>query len=160
MQTFLPHPDFRAAAAVLDQRRLGKQRVEAVQVLRALLVPGYGWRHHPAAAMWAGYEEALTRYGLEVCEVWCATGRQDTCAATLRADLLRGAGVATIRGQQDLAEAGELPPWLGDPAFHASHRSALVRKLPDHYRAYFPDVPDDLPYVWPASDRPRRVPVA
>jgi hypothetical protein len=159
VQTFLPHPDFHAAAAVLDSRRLGKQRVEAIQVLRALTVPGYGWRHHPAAAMWAGYEEALTLFGLVTCEVWTATGRQDTCSATLRADLLRGTGLAVERTQQELAGAAELPPWLGDTAFHRSHQSALVRKLPEHYRRHFPDVPDDLPYVWPASDRPRRIPV-
>jgi hypothetical protein len=42
---------------------------------------------------------------------------------------------------------------------HDSHRSALVRKDPGHYRPLFPDVPDDLPYVWPPSDRPRRVPL-
>jgi Pyrimidine dimer DNA glycosylase len=157
MQTFLTHPDFRAAAEVLDPQRLGKQRVEAIQVLRALTVPGYGWRHHPAAAMWAGYEEALTRYGLVVCAVWCAAGRQDTCGNTLRQDLERATGLTEVRDQPELAAAGELPPWLGDVAFHRSHRSALVRKDPAHYRPHFPDVPDDLPYVWPASDRPRRV---
>ena len=153
MQTFLPCPDFHDSAAVLDPRRLGKQRVEAIQVLRALTVPGYGWRHHPAAKMWTGYEEALTSYGLTVCAVWCATGRQDTCATTLRTDL----GLAAVRGQADLAAAGELPPWLGDPEFHRSHQSALVRKDPAHYRPHFPGVPEDLPYVWPSSDRPRRV---
>ncbi len=31
-------------------------------------------------------------------------------------------------------------------------QSALVRKDPDHYRAQFPDVSDDLPYVWPLAD--------
>ena len=51
---------------MLDPLRLGKQRVEALQILRALTVPGYGWRHHPAVKMWAGYEEALVRYGLEI----------------------------------------------------------------------------------------------
>ncbi|MBC6445689.1 MSMEG_6728 family protein [Actinokineospora xionganensis] len=158
MQTFLPYPDFAATARVLDARRLGKQRVETIQVLRALTVEGYGWRHHPAAAMWAGYEEALTRYGLDVCEAWCAAGRADTCGGTLRADLLRGAGLGTVRSQNELAEAGELPPWLGDAALHRSHQSALVRKDPDHYRPHFPDVPADLPYVWPDSDRPRRRP--
>jgi hypothetical protein len=49
MQSFLPYSDFAESAAVLDSRRLGKQR---------------------AAAMWAGYEEALVRYGLVVCEEW------------------------------------------------------------------------------------------
>ncbi|OLF06091.1 MSMEG_6728 family protein [Actinophytocola xanthii] len=155
MQTFLPCVDFAATARVLDQRRLGKQRVEAIQVLRALTVPGYGWRHHPAAAMWAGYEEALVRYGLVVCDAWTERGHADTCAATLRADL----GLVAVRDQAELAAAGELPPWLGDPALHRSHQSALVRKDAEHYRPLFPDVPDDLPYVWPDSDRPRRVSV-
>ncbi|WP_314223956.1 MSMEG_6728 family protein [Streptomyces zaehneri] len=151
MQTFLPYPDFTASAAALDPRRLGKQRVEALQVLRGLTVPGYGWRHHPAVRMWTGYEEALVRYGLEVCGLWTATGRADTCAAWLVDGL--GRQPAGIRTQERLAEAGELPPWLGDPAFHRSHRSALVRKDPEFYAALFTGVPDDLPYVWPSSDR-------
>ncbi|GAA0412199.1 MSMEG_6728 family protein [Microbispora corallina] len=155
MQTFLPYPDFSATARVLDPRRLGKQRVETIQVLRSLSVPGYGWRHHPAARMWRGYEEALVRYGLEICAVWCAMGRADTCADTLTRELLGVRGVGRPRGQEELAAAGELPPWLGDPALHRSHRSALLRKDPDFYRPFFPEDPDDLPYVWPVSDRPR-----
>ncbi|MFI0356028.1 MSMEG_6728 family protein [Actinomadura sp. 9N407] len=153
MQTFLPHADFAASARVLDPRRLGKQRVEALQVLRGLTVPGYGWRHHPAVRMWKGYEEALVRYGLEICAEWCAAGRRDTCAVSLAADLLTARGVESARDQRRLAEAGELPPWLGDPEFHLGHRSALVRKDPGFYGRLFPGVPDDLPYVWPASDR-------
>ncbi|QKW34452.1 MSMEG_6728 family protein [Actinomadura sp. NAK00032] len=153
MQTFLPYADFAATARALDRRRLGKQRVETIQVLRALTVPGYGWRHHPAALMWTGYEEALVRYGLEMCARWCDLGHADTCAATLAADLAGARGVREPRGQERLAAAGELPPWLGDPAFHLSHRSALVRKDPAFYGPEFPGVPDDLPYVWPDSDR-------
>lgn len=157
MQTFLPYPDFRASATVLDQRRLGKQRVEALQVLRALVRPGYGWRHHPAAAMWAGYEEALVRYGLDVCAVWRAMGHDDTVAASLAADLTEATGSTHVRVQPDLAAESDLPPWLGDGDFHRSHQSALVRKDADHYGRLFPDVPPGLPYIWPASDRPRRL---
>ena len=159
MQTFLPCPGFTDSARVLDARRLGKQRVETIQVLRALTVAGYGWRHHPAAAMWAGYEEALVRYGLAVCGVWCDIGNADTCATTLVDDLTRTLGQRSVRTEEELSAAGELPPWLGEEAFHRSHQAALVRKDPEHYRRYFPDVPDDLPYVWPESDRARRVPV-
>jgi hypothetical protein len=156
MQTFLPFPDFTATARALDARRLGKQRVEALQVLRSLTVPGYGWRQHPAARMWAGYEEALTRYGLDICEEWCAAGHADTCRSLLRRELRTGTGIAGPRSQPELAVAGELPPWLGDPAFHRSHQSALLRKDPEHYSQAFPGVPDDLPYVWPTSDRTGR----
>ncbi|MFD8845921.1 MSMEG_6728 family protein [Streptomyces pseudogriseolus] len=153
MQTFLPYPDFCGTALVLDRKRLGKQRVEALQVLRGLIVPGYGWRRHPAVRMWVGYEEALVRYGLEICRVWRDQGHQDSCAATLVADLARVRPGAPVRDQDELARAGELPPWLGDEAVHRSHRSALVRKAPDVYRQLFPDDPDDLPYFWPSSDR-------
>ncbi|WP_018254702.1 MSMEG_6728 family protein [Salinispora mooreana] len=153
MQTFLPYPDFLASAAALDQRRLGKQRVEAIQVLRGLIRPGYGWRHHPAVKMWVGYEEALTRYGLDVCAVWCEPGRADTCAATLVTDLAAARGMRTVRTQAELAEVGELPPWLGRDDLHLSHRSSLLRKDPEHYRPQFGDIPIDLEYVWPRSDR-------
>ncbi|ANZ39989.1 cytoplasmic protein [Lentzea guizhouensis] len=157
MQTFLPYPDFVITARVLDQRRLGKQRVETLQVQRALVVPGHGWRHHPAVKMWAGYEEALVRYGVEICAQWRAGGYQDTCEATMRADLSQAREITVVRTQEELAAAGDLPAWLGDEEVHRSHRSALVRKDPEFYRRFFPDVPDDLPYVWPRSDREVRV---
>ena len=148
MQTFLPYADFERSARALDQKRLGKQRVETIQVIRALTWPGYGWANHPAALMWKGFEEALGRYGFICCEVWVELGFGDTCASTMVTDL-RAAGVENVRTQPELAAAGALPPWLGDEAFHLSHQSALVRKDPEHYGPQFPDVPDDLDYVWP-----------
>jgi hypothetical protein len=156
MQTFLPYPDFLASARTLDQKRLGKQRVETIQVLRGLTRPDYGWRNHPAVKMWAGYEEALTRYGLDMCAVWCEPGRADTCAATMATDLATACGITVIRTQAELAGAGELPPWLGREDLHRSHRSSLLRKDPAHYGPQFGDVPPNLEYVWPDSDRPRR----
>jgi len=148
VQTFLPYPDFARSAAVLDPRRLGKQRVEVLQIVRALTVPGYGWQHHPAVLMWAGHEEALGRYGVEVVRRWRRLGHDDTCEATIRADLAR-AGVTRLRTQATLARAGALPPWLGDEELHRSHRSALLRKDPEWYSLRFDAVPDDLPYAWP-----------
>ena len=148
MQTFLPYADFEASARALDDRRLGKQRVEALQVLRGLTVPGYGWRHHPAVKMWRGHEEALGRYGLTCTEVWVELGHGDTCAVTIAGDLA-AAGVTRIRTQPELAAADALPPWLGDEEFHRSHQSSLVRKDPGFYGPRFPGVPVDLEYVWP-----------
>ena len=138
---------------MLDQRRLGKQRVEALQVLRGLTTQDYGWRHHPAVLMWRGYEEALGSYGVTVCRAWFVRGFADTCELKLREELDR-IGVAAPRPQPELATAGALPPWLGDPALHRSHQSSLLRKDPAHYRPLFPGVPDDLPYVWPGRPEP------
>ena len=145
MQTFLPYPCFRCSAAALDDKRLGKQRVEALQILRGLTIPTYGWRHHPAVKMWAGHVEALASYGVTVSRVWVGRGYADTCAASLTAECPGD----VPRGQPELAALGLLPPWLADEDFHRAHQSSLVRKDPTHYRPQFPDVPDDLEYVWP-----------
>src|SRR4051812_44766655 len=148
MQTFLPYPDFEATARVLDTRRLGKQRVEVIQIVRALTRPAYAWKSHPAVLMWSGYEEVLGTYGQVMSRVWVEQGFGDTCAATI-ADDLAAVGIEGLRAQEALAAAGELPPWLGDEALHRSHQSALVRKDPDFYGPRFPGIPDDLPYLWP-----------
>ena len=146
MQTFLPYAGFVRTARALDLRRLGKQRVEALQVLRGQVVPDYGWRHHPAVKMWHGHQEALAAYGVAICREWIRRGHADTVLGTIVETLGR-----TPRSQAELRRAGLLPAWLGDAAFHRSHRSALVRKDPAWYGPMFPDVPGDLPYVWPPS---------
>ena len=67
---------------------------------------------------------------------------------------LAAAGVHEVRGYDALLAAGALPSWLFDEALQRTHRSALVRKDPDHYRPLFGDdlsAPDDLPYVWPGG---------
>ena len=51
MQTFLPVTDFEESARLLDSPRLGKQRVETLQVLLALELPEYGWHSHPVVTM-------------------------------------------------------------------------------------------------------------
>lgn len=150
VQTFLPYPDFVASAAVLDDRRLGKQRVETYQILRALTWPKYGWKNHPAVRMWRGFTPALVRYGLDVCDAWEARGRADAT----RVALLGFTG-GRVPDPAALRAGGQLPPWLGEEAVHVSHRSALLRKDPAHYRRFFPTEPDDLPYVWPPAAFPR-----
>jgi hypothetical protein len=145
VQTFLPYASFEASAAALDDLRLGKQRVETLQILRALTFPSYkGWRHHPATAMWRGFSEALVRYGLAVCEEWERRGRADAVAGQLRAF-----SAGAPRSQEALRDAGRLPPWVGSATFHHSHRSVLVAKLPEHYGERFPDTDGSSSYVWP-----------
>lgn len=149
MQTFLPYADFEATASALDDRRLGKQRVEALQILRALTRPVYGWKNHPAVLMWRGYEEALGAYSAAICREWCKRGHADTCELKIMTELGETGVAVPPRTQAELDASGALPPWLGDEAVHRSHRSALLRKDPEWYRPRFGDEPDDLPYTWP-----------
>ncbi len=139
MQTFLPYPDFRESAAALDTSRLGKQRVEALQILRALVIPDYGWRSHPAVRMWMGHVPALTAYGLAMVDEWVDQGRDDSTRSKIE-EFAPDAGVR---------DEAPLPAWLGDPAFHLAHRSNLIRKDPGFYLPVFDGVPEDLPYIWP-----------
>ncbi len=58
MQTFLPYSSFEKTAKVLDWRRLGKQRVEGMQIINAIGNPdAKGWRNHPISIMWTAYVE-------------------------------------------------------------------------------------------------------
>lgn len=150
MQTFLPYADFAASAAVLDPRRLGKQRVETFQILRALVFPAYAWKNHPAVRMWRGFVPALVAYGLATCDAWERRGFADGVAGSLLE--FTGGKPPVV---EELRSRGRLPPWLGSAPLHRSHRSSLVRKEPEHYRRFFPDVPADLPYVWPPAAFPR-----
>lgn len=141
MQTFLPYPSFVESARVLDRARLGRQRVETLQLLRANTVEGHGYRRHPAARMWTGFLPALTAYGLAMTDEWIGRGHADT----VRAQLVEFAPEVDGASQDEL----DLPPWIGDEALHLSHRSNLIRKSAEIYRPVFGDIPDDLPYVWP-----------
>jgi hypothetical protein len=139
MQTFLPYPDFTQTARCLDRQRLGKQRVETLQILNALTNPQKGWQNHPATNMWRNHEHTLVAYGLTICEEWIRRGYKDTC-------------LQKILNIQELHHENwntHQPAWLGNPALHLSHQSNLLRKNPDHYNTYFQNVPPDLPYIWP-----------
>lgn len=138
MQTFLPYREFHQTARVLDARRLGKQRVETLQILNALHRPNYGWQNHPAVRMWRGHEQMLAEYGLSICVEWKERGYKDTCYEKI-GDML----------VQFPSESLKEPGWLQEEAVHISHRSNLVRKDPGHYSKFWPEISGDLPYVWP-----------
>ncbi len=134
MQTFLPCASFEETARILDYRRLGKQRVEGLQILNIIAKPDYvgGWMNHPAVKMWRGYDMALKLYVNTMIAEWTRREFRNTMQYyDIRTDEL------------------VYPWWFGDTHFHDSHKSNLLRKYPEYYRQFGWDVPDDLPYVWP-----------
>ena len=130
MQTFLPYPNFKKSVKCLDYRRLGKQRVEAFQILNVLLgrTKTKGWINHPATKMWCGYENALKSYFNVCVDEWKKRGFNNN----MRYETIKGEII--------------MPPWLGGRNFHKSN---LLRKLPEHYDKHFKNIPVDLPYIWP-----------
>ena len=81
MNTFIIGADPRETAKILDMKRLGKQRVEAFQLLRANLGLIKGWIHHPATKSWKGYEAYLLKvYIRAMMDEWGGRGyRNDKC---------------------------------------------------------------------------------
>lgn len=157
MQTFLPFADFAKSLRVLDYRRLGKQRVEAFQLLcangdewalkerkrRTGKTTAYkGWLNHPAAVMWRGYNEALSVYMNLCIHEWQARGYNNTMSK--REYLFN-----EFFTMQDYSNVVEMPPWLGDERLHASHRSNLLAKEPKFYTQYHWEESPDIPYYWP-----------
>lgn len=139
MNTFLPYPSFRASAKVLDNKRLGKQRMEVWQIYLALTKKDYGWKNHPAVKMWKGFERALVDYGQSICIEWQSRGFKDQMLNRF------------VKAERKLSLRNDflLPSWLGCPGFHGSHRSNLLRKNPIYYGNFGWKESIDLPYIWP-----------
>lgn len=142
MQTFIPETDYAECAAVLDRQRLGKQRVECLQIMNVLTnsTATKGWRNHPAVIMWRGHEYSLMQYSIAVCNEWTKRGYIDNCAVKIRDAFFNKYSLAPF--------TMDVPDWWGREDIHLSHKSNLLRKNYDHYSAFW-DVPNDLPYVWP-----------
>lgn len=170
MQTFLPYPDFSQSALTLDRARLGKQRVECMQIARALLqgpkvrydlrhkeylwlkpvddwvsyttVKTTPWYFHPAVQMWKGHGYMLCVYWQAILDAWIGRGYVDSTRTCLNEY-----GAMFLKK----AETSD-PPWLGIERLHESHRSKLIEKFPEHYRHLFPGTPEGLPYFWPVRN--------
>ena len=139
MQTFLPYQDFMKCAEVLDNKRLGKQRVEAYQILLCLETPNR-WKNHPAVLMWKGYSAKLYTYLLSMCCEWVNRGFNDS--------ILKKAE----RFAQTPYFLNPIPDFLGNEKFHASHRSNLLRKNFNHYSQFGWKEDSNLPYYWPTKE--------
>lgn len=164
----MPYPSFKQSAECLDYRRLGKQRVECLQLLKALQIGPYicsecrepypndpccggmgipiktPWYNHPAVQQWKGYEIALMEYLYAMCHEWTANrGYKDTC------------WVKAIEVGPSPANVGvktKMPPWLGNERFHSSHRAALLLKNPHWYQRFGWKESPCINYVWPTKN--------
>lgn len=144
MQTFLPYQSFEKSAKCLDRQRLGKQRIEAFQILQAITDSNYGWQHHPAVNMWRGHPRLLCMYGLAICREWVSRGYKDTMGERFFSCLVK---------YDDLILDGkyseDLPCWWDNELFFSSHRQVLLFKKFEHYSQFGWNEQPKYEYVWP-----------
>ena len=131
MQTFLPYKDFNKSIQCLDYRRLGKQRVEAMQLIKSIDNPNYKWSSHPCSKMWSNYKNALEHYMNLCIDEWISRGYNNTMEKA-------NVDIDTII----------YPSWLGDKRLHDSHKSNLLFKDREFYSRYNWKVSLHLPYYW------------
>ena len=142
MQTFMTHDNYVDTAKALDNKRLGKQRVEAYQILKALrgdYNDTGAWVNHPATVMWSGYQYDLALYGLTISVEWYERGNEDNMMDKFN-DLM-------VQYRDNNREAS--PWWVNSELLRLTHQSNLMRKASDLYDF---NVPDNIPYVWPLMD--------
>lgn len=142
VNTFVLHPDLQVNASLLDDTRLGKQRIEAHQILDVLEGRKNGWQNHPAVNMWRGYEKFLKLYINFIIEEWVRRGFKNSCSTFII--------IGTV-----------LQPWWWDiTAIHFTHQANLFLKMPQHYSQIniTPSIFDDeqtfnyytkIGYIWP-----------
>lgn len=134
VNTFLPYSNYRKIAKTLDTKRLGKQRVEAKQILDAIKKKN-AWSNHPATKMWKNYSNSLREYYNCMLDEWVKRGYKNT---------MRKAKVTKPVTK----------PWfVKNKILQLSHQASLLRKEPRHYKKYFTHVPPKYKkysYVWPS----------
>lgn len=138
VNTFLPYGDYKKIAKVLDNKRLGKQRVEAYQIINILdnkNPNSKGWRHHPIVLQWKGYSTALKLYFNTMVDEWIKRGYTNTM---VKYEIKDPAKV-------------QIPWFVTCKVLNLSHQASLLRKEPAYYKKYFKSVPCEYllrSYVW------------
>ena len=136
MQSFLPYSNFKKSAESLDYRRLGKQRVEAMQIYNVLTDKNRGFANHPAVKMWEGYNGALAEYHNVIITEWIKRGYVNNMKYIIYEDKY------------------EYPWWLGNEDFHRAMRGRLIDKLSEFYLPKFPNDQgfNNGKYLWPVNE--------
>lgn len=149
MQTFLISSSFWQTAECLDKKRLGKQRVEGLQILKAIRDPNYGWQNHPAVNMWRECPVALFEYTYIICEYWREVrGYKDSIQNTLIKEF-------PLLHQEMYHKPTQRPTWFLNKEIldkvTSSHRAALLAKNHKHYNQFkWSDLPK-IDYFWPVG---------
>jgi hypothetical protein len=152
---------FRASCGALDNKRLGKQRVEALQLINAIVqrkqlglhgpvgadgrrkhftskgirVPG--WINHLATLMWEDHLETLRLYMNVAIKAWCGRKNAD------------GNPTKNTMKIVDIDKSKlSLPPFIGDKEFHATHRANLLYKDSDFYGKHGWSETPCVGYIW------------
>ena len=123
-------------AKMLDYKRLGKQRVEAKQIIDTLehYDEKKGWKNHPALLMWKDNINALKYYYNCMVDEWIFRGYKNEMK------------------KYDIKGDVVYPWWFHNKYVQLSHKCSLYRKNTKYYRNLTIDNEFlKVGYIWPSS---------
>jgi hypothetical protein len=137
VNTFIPVDNFEEIAKILDNKRLGKQRVEAMQIINILSgkSKSAAWKNHTAVKMWEGHVDALKVYYNAIVKEWIRRGFNNT--------------MKLYKVKKNVV----LPWFVTNKIVNLSHQANLLRKDKAYYSKFFKKVPAKYikyTYIWPS----------
>lgn len=147
VNTFVVADTPEECARLLDKLRLGKQRVEGMQIIDVLTslengikVKNNAYVNHTATKMWSGYIPALKYYVNCMIREWIKRG----CVNTM-----------TIYDDEEVSDV--MPWWFKTKYLQMSHQMALLKKEYEYYESIFTFTVYEMRdyflrgYVWPSK---------
>ena len=152
---------------LLDNKRLGKQRLEAKAIIDILeyydendeMPANTAWTNHPATMMWVGHTNALKVYFNYVLHFWEKRGfknnyeyydieREDV-------EIIKCIFEDNVATFEKKANKDTFPIWFCFPPFYLAQRAALIMKDRDYYEEKL-RTPELKPYflkgyLWPSE---------
>lgn len=143
MNSFITDDDPKICAKNLDNKRLGKQRLECVQMLNAMNNPyNKGWINHPCTKMWTNHQLSLKYYTNCMIDEWISRGFKNTMEKFIEYD-------------------EKMPWWFYSKILQNSHKASLLRKNKSFYSNIFNenDLIDymDYSYLWISDLSPEQL---
>lgn len=175
MQTFLPYPNFNESAQVLDRQRLGKQRVEVLQILQAIKFGEYRYKilsglnshiwkpcpkeyltdppFHSLVQKTPWYNHPAVVQWRNFIESLCIYGLA-ICNEWIKRGYQDNLANRIISFAPHGIHTGvvEMPQWIGLEKFHSSHRAALLAKNFDYYKQFGWAEKPEINYYWPSKN--------
>jgi hypothetical protein len=149
--TWLPYPNMRLSAHVLDSSTLGVQLGHAITVLRIIANPT-GRHHlqfHTTTAAWWHWPEAVAFYADCVHREIVHRGYTGVAPSPRSPEGVRAYNIP----KEWAVGSPDVPDWIGMEHIHASHRASLLRKDVGWYSQFgWDEVPGHRPAL------PRRMP--
>jgi hypothetical protein len=115
VNTFIIADTPQECARLLHHRHLGKQRVEAYQIVNVIEKQTKGWSLHPATLMWMHHLDALKYYTNCMIDEWISRGYVNNMK------------------KYKLDHKPKMPWWFSWKPLQTSHKCSLLRKN-EYYR--------------------------